>query len=65
MKFELTLVTSDGTGKDGKVAVKYINKIEAENLVQLLHQVNFVVINLQRMLHEEAMKEGRVDDIPF
>lgn len=61
MKYELTLTTKE----DDKF--KSLDKIQADGLIYLLVQFNFLILNLQKKEHDEEMLELRMenDDIPF
>lgn len=58
-QFELTLVWTE------QDKFKSMDKIEADDLVHLLSQFMFVIVNLQRKINEEKTDELRDDDIPF
>jgi len=61
-QFELTLVVRKPDGK-----FESMDKIEADDLVQLVCQLNLVIITIQRKMHEEYLLGMRMenDDIPF
>lgn len=46
--------------------LRQVDKIEADDLVQVLSQLNFVILNIQRKQLKEQMElRGVDDDIPF
>ncbi len=58
-QYELTITRKDESGK-----IKSFDKIESNDLVELIFQFQFVTINIQKAIFKENMK--RVDDdIPF
>lgn len=64
-KLEITLVWRDGI--NGKLDIKEIDKIEADNLTQLLSQLLLVIVRIQQKMHEDIVSEmiDSSDDIPF
>jgi len=64
-QFELTLVRRDVTNSINPFLS--LDKIEADDLVHLLSQLLFVIVNLQNKIHKEQMELRGVidDDIPF
>lgn len=46
---------------------KSLDKIEADDLLQLVAQFNFVILNLQRKIHLDEIQKLQLnnDDIPF
>lgn len=61
-QFELTLHRRSPDGK-----FLSLDKIEADDLVQLMCQFNLIMVNTQRTLNREELDKARVinDDIPF
>ena len=59
-RFELTLVWKEHD------KIQSIDKTESDDLVQFLCQFNFIIVNLQRKIHELEINNTILDDdIPF
>jgi len=60
--FEITIVYRPSSKR-----IQVIDKIESDDIIQLLSQFNLVIVNLQRTIHEEELLALRIenDDIPF
>jgi len=66
-QFELTLVVLnkdfDIEAKPGaRPMIQSIDKIEANDLVHLLSQFTFVLLNIQRKIYEDEIGNIRIDD---
>ena len=63
--FELTLIHRNNSNTGFKPA--FSDKIEADNLVELLTKLMFSITRLQDQMHDEelAKMRGVDDDIPF
>lgn len=64
-RFEITLVYRD---EEKAFHAKSIDKVEADSLMQLITQFNFILIALTERIKQEAIdKEKNIDwdDIPF
>ena len=61
-QFEITLVYRSSSKR-----IQVIDKIESDDIIQLLSQFNLAIVNLQRTIHEEEILALRIenDDIPF
>ena len=59
-QFEITLIHKLND------KIQSIDKIEADDLVQLLMQFTLAILNVQRTIHkDEIIKIRQNDDIPF
>lgn len=64
MKYELKLDITDNNGK-----FESFDIIKADNLVHLITQFQFIIVNAQRKYYEKELEDFKAqqvdDDIPF
>lgn len=62
-QFELTILTRDLNSLNTfETKIIQIDKIESDDLIHLLTQFNYIILDLQRKLYKKQVID---DDIPF